>query len=814
MIRKAIFLAISLLVIMCTSGLVSATSNTNNPTALFVNCHVGNNSYTGTSQSYQGGNIGPKATINAALNIVQNNGNINIASGTYNETLNIGHKSLTMNGYGSNTIITGNNAPYISLSTSSACYFNNLTFQGGSSNPQYGGAVYQYSGQNTFTNCNFNNNQAGYGGAIFQSGGYITLNQCTFQNNQAYNGGAIENEGGTLTVTGCVFNHNIAYDSTYGDGGAINIRVNNRDGSTVTIQNNLFSGNRGIGSSICSQGPGIIWDKEHVNVNYNAFLDSGTEVMNWNGGGLGDTSIMNVDNNWWGQNSIPSNALSGASTSTYLILAQTTINGNTTGITLNTNNQGQSIPVTESPISGYINACFKAYYGNGTITTTNTLINKGFARYIINGNPVYLTGTVNNQSINMHVHSINHPAPQITSNIKSGVYNTKKTVRLKTVSNTTTKTYYTVDGTNPQKSSTKKLYKRPITINTTTLLKYSAVNLKGTWSPIYTKKYIIDKKVPKVVPSHGGKVYVNTTFKIRFNKKIHPSNNYKSIFLKNRNTGKLVKISKSIKGNILIIKHSKLHKNTKYTLYIPKNSFKDDAGNQLKNVYISRFKTTNFKNRVSDSSSTHIDRGPSDVYITPGQNASIKLELWGNSDIWPLDGYLDVASYEEDGTVIAFSRIETSDLGETTYKIGSSLTPGQNHKIEFVYEGDPDQGYDPCTNNIMLHINYPTCINMTSIQKGKTVYLSAKLWNNYNMTPLVNKNITFSVTDILGRILYTGTDNTDSNGNAVLSYQTSTNTDLFAKAHYNGEKYIFGCDGKSLILIENSTKNYRTTVHQ
>jgi outer membrane protein assembly factor BamB len=195
----------------------------------------------------------------------------------------------------------------------------------------------------------------------------------------------------------------------------------------------------------------------------------------------------------------------------------------------------------------------------------------------------------NSSPINTVTYSINYPVPTVTASPKGGIYNTKQIVTLKTVSSTNI--YYTLDGTNPQKSNTRKLYKSPITINKTTLLKYSAITSTETWSPNYTQKYTIDKIAPRVIPSHAGRVSLYSPLIIKFNKNIYTSTNINKIYLKNRSNGKYVKISKSIKGNTIIIKHTKLTKNNKYTVYIPRASVKDHAGNQLKTVYSTKFMT-------------------------------------------------------------------------------------------------------------------------------------------------------------------------------------------------------------------------------
>src|SRR5664280_1281435 len=61
------------------------------------------------------------------------------------------------------------------------------------------------------------------------------------------------------------------------------------------------------------------------------------------------------------------------------------------------------------------------------------------------------------------------------------------------------KIYYTLDGKTPTNRSI--LYKGPITITKTSTLKFIAIDFYNTISPVYTKLYIIDKILPKVVSS-------------------------------------------------------------------------------------------------------------------------------------------------------------------------------------------------------------------------------------------------------------------------------------------------------------------------
>jgi uncharacterized repeat protein (TIGR01451 family) len=140
----------------------------------------------------------------------------------------------------------------------------------------------------------------------------------------------------------------------------------------------------------------------------------------------------------------------------------------------------------------------------------------------------YISATVDNQAVQKPV-TINTIPPTVNANPTGGLYNTTKTVTLKMSEPGTI--YYTTNGTTPTVKSSK--YSTPITITSTTILKYLAVNLAGNKSPVYSQTYTIDKVPPKVSSTSpvnkASGVSLTSPITIKFTENITAGTNYSKI---------------------------------------------------------------------------------------------------------------------------------------------------------------------------------------------------------------------------------------------------------------------------------------------
>ena len=113
----------------------------------------------------------PVVTLQSLIDAAPNGGTVNVAAGTYNESLTV-NKTLTLTGVSSGTTIIQAVAGQhvITVTSGYNLRLENLTITGGHPSGAVGGGVFVMSGSLTLINVRIAGNSADYGGGVFQSG--------------------------------------------------------------------------------------------------------------------------------------------------------------------------------------------------------------------------------------------------------------------------------------------------------------------------------------------------------------------------------------------------------------------------------------------------------------------------------------------------------------------------------------------------------------------------------------------------------------------------------------------------------------------
>ena len=210
----------------------------------------------------------PTDTIQSMINNATAGGTVNIAAGTYTESLTV-NKTLTLTGVSSGTTliqaVTGQRV--ITVTDGNNLRLENLTVTGGQAGSDVGGGVYLANGSLTLINSRIVSNSAVYGGGVFQDGAggrvdainsVIELNTTTNQggglyvrgsaaftdtqvvsNTASMHGGGVHVQNGRVDVTGGLFAYNRAVN---GNGGAINLNNSLTLSGTQLISNTAING--------------------------------------------------------------------------------------------------------------------------------------------------------------------------------------------------------------------------------------------------------------------------------------------------------------------------------------------------------------------------------------------------------------------------------------------------------------------------------------------------------------------------------------------------------------------------------------------
>lgn len=119
---KVVCAVLGLAVCLAMAGALVPGSPAAAATPIYVNAITGNDAYDGTSENWTGGTVGPKATIQAGVNVVDAGGTVYVAAGTYAGAYVL-DKDVAVIGVG-----PGNNRPVIATGVS---YLSGSTGTGG-----------------------------------------------------------------------------------------------------------------------------------------------------------------------------------------------------------------------------------------------------------------------------------------------------------------------------------------------------------------------------------------------------------------------------------------------------------------------------------------------------------------------------------------------------------------------------------------------------------------------------------------------------------------------------------------------------------
>jgi hypothetical protein len=165
----------------------------------------------------------------------------------------------------------------------------------------FGGGVYNASSNAVLTGCIFTGNSARRGGGVFNDGGQPQILGSWFTENSALLGAGVRNNASDALLANCLFTANSG--GTHG-GGIYNIGTSSPQVINCTFVSN---GASSAGAGILSTGAGgavnclvtncIVWQ------------NAGSEISNFDGGGVNTVSYSNVEGGFAGTGNINSNPM-------------------------------------------------------------------------------------------------------------------------------------------------------------------------------------------------------------------------------------------------------------------------------------------------------------------------------------------------------------------------------------------------------------------------------------------------------------------------------------------------------------------------
>jgi predicted outer membrane repeat protein len=299
-------------------------------------------------------------------------------------------KSLTITGPGSDVLtVSGNHVSRVfDITGSVTVAISGLTIADGnfSSNSGYGGAIDNFFGTLTLTDCTLSGNFANVGGGAIYSTGMLTLTDCTLSGNFTnVRGGGIYSTG-TLTVTTSTLTGNTANAIAGGRGGAIYAGGIYSAMGTLTVTDSTLSGN------VADEGAGI-WSSGELTVTTSTLTGNTTGYSVVGRGGAIYSSL--------GTLTLTSSTLSGNfageigggidNENSVATITGTTLSGNVADECAAICSYGP-LTLTSSTISS--NMGIGQAIGTGSVTITDSIISGNHCGAIGTGGPSTITDSI------------------------------------------------------------------------------------------------------------------------------------------------------------------------------------------------------------------------------------------------------------------------------------------------------------------------------------------------------------------------------------------------------------------------------------
>ncbi len=391
---------------------------------------------------------------------------------------------------------------------------NNLLSGNIVKNNTYSGIIFADSNYNTIKSNDASKNPRGI---RLTNSHYNTLDDNTLKNIPNYAIGLERSNNNNIQNNDLMGNQ---YGMYIGIIGSVTGSSNNnliQNNTLIVNQRGIYlhnsTGNFLTGNILIQNQYGIQLYNSSANINFNIIIEPSIYGLYSTG-----NRTVNASNNWWGTN----NPTVSSSTGSDIYIASGTVNYNpwivlnvtavptvvsngesTINVDLTRNNQGG-----DTSSQGHIpNGLIVNLSTNLGSVTGSVSINKGkatakFYRLTSTSGTATIKTTLNKQTVQTSI-NIDTTAPTVTANPAGGTYNTTKSVTLTATDNLDPNPtiYYTINGSNPTTSSTK--YTAPLSIVSTTTLKFMAVDKAGNQAATQTQNYIVSI----VTNTNTGKTY-------------------------------------------------------------------------------------------------------------------------------------------------------------------------------------------------------------------------------------------------------------------------------------------------------------------